>query len=67
MEMDRVLDKILIPPYLLGRIMGQKNFSFNRISVNYKTTVAELLHRQLICFLNAILVEEVVDYMALIH
>ncbi len=54
-------NKILIPPYLLGRIMIRTYFSFNRINVNYKTTVAELLHRQLICLLNAILIEEVME------
>ncbi|MDR1708061.1 MAG: hypothetical protein LBR46_08645 [Prevotella sp.] len=50
---------LIIPPYLLGRIMVRTDYSFAQISK--KGTFGKLLHRQLIAFLNAILVEEVME------
>lgn len=52
-------NKIEIPPYLLGRIMVRTYYSFLRI--DDKIPVAEQLHRQFICFFNAILVEEYME------
>lgn len=48
-----------MPPYILGRIMVRTVFSFTQI--NYQATVGDMLHRQIIVFLNAILVEEVME------
>ena len=52
---------ILLPPYLLGRIMVRTSYSFARIEPTSEWKIADLLHKQLIVFLNAILVEEVME------
>lgn len=50
---------IKIPPYLIGRIMVRTNFAFARISAT--TCISEQLHRYLVVFLNAVLVEELME------
>lgn len=49
----------LLPPYLLSRILVRTAYSFRNI--NSQLHVGNLLHRQLIVFLNAVLVEEVME------
>lgn len=51
----------VVPPYLLGRIMVRTTYSFMRIQLQSNQKVAELFHRLLIVFLNAILVEEAME------
>ena len=53
--------EILLPPYLLGRIMVRTSYSFTRIEPTPEWKIADLLHKQIIVFLNAILVEEVME------
>lgn len=53
--------EIHIPPYLIGRIMVRTMYSFSNVSITPTTTIAETLHRQIVCFLNAILVEEIME------
>ncbi len=54
-------NQTIIPPYLLGRIMVRTAYSFARINIRSNMNVSELLHRQLIIFLNAVLVEEIME------
>lgn len=51
----------VVPPYLLGRIMVRTTYSFMRIQPQSNQNVAELFHRLLIIFLNAVLVEEAME------
>lgn len=53
--------QMIIPPYLLGRIMVRTMYTFSNIDIKPNMRVGELLHRQIIVFLNAILVEEVME------
>lgn len=57
----------VIPPYLLGRIMVRTVFSFMRIQPQANQNVADLFHRFLVVFLNAILVEEAMERDATSH
>lgn len=56
-------EKNILPPYLLGRIMVRTAYSFMRIQPQSNQKVAELFHRLLVVFLNAVLVEEVLEEM----
>lgn len=49
-----------IPPYLIGRIMVRTLFSFGRIVQS--ENVEDILDSQIRCFLNAVLVEEMMEY-----
>lgn len=53
--------EVHIPPYLIGRIMVRTMYSFSNINITSTTSIAEVLHRHLVCFLNAILVEEIME------
>jgi len=57
----KAYEKILLPPYLFGRIMVRTSYSFTRIDPTHEWKIADMLHKQLIVFLNAILVEEVME------
>lgn len=57
----------VIPPYLLGRIMVRTVYSFMRIQPQPNQKVADLFHRFLVVFLNAILVEEAMERDATAH
>lgn len=59
--------KNVLPPYLLGRIMVRTAYSFMRIHPQSDQKVAELFHRLLLVFLNAVLVEEVMERDATTH
>lgn len=61
MSWDDVMGRSTIPPYLLGRIMVRTIYSFSQISTNQTLSVGDLMHRYLIVFMNAILVEEVME------
>ncbi|MCD8079454.1 MAG: hypothetical protein LUF04_03300, partial [Bacteroides sp.] len=58
MEWRERYQEMVLPPYLLGRIMIRTYYSFPRINEKEE---AQLLHRQLICFFNAVLVEEYME------
>lgn len=60
-------EKNILPPYLLGRIMVRTAYSFMRIQPQSNQKVAELFHRLLVVFLNAVLVEEVMERDATAH
>ena len=60
-------EKNILPPYLLGRIMVRTAYSFMRIQPQSNQKVAELFHRLLVVFLNAVLVEEVLERDATAH
>ena len=60
-------EKNILPPYLLGRIMVRTAYSFMRIQPQSNQKVAELFHRLLVVFLNAVLVEEVMERDATTH
>lgn len=57
----------VLPPYLLGRIMVRTVYSFMRIQLQPNQKVADLFHRFLVVFLNAILVEETMERDAAAH
>ena len=60
-------EKNILPPYLLGRIMVRTAYSFMRIQPQSNQKVAELFHRLLVVFLNAVLEEEVLERDATAH
>jgi len=51
----------IVPPYILGRIMVRTIYAFPDIELKSDMKVSDLLHRQIIAFLNAIFVEEVME------
>jgi len=55
------IKRIILPPYLLGRVMVRTKTSFSKINTKSNINVGNNLHRLLIIFLNAVLVEEVME------
>lgn len=53
--------KKVFTPYLIARIMIRTNYSFSNIKYSKYTSVAYLFHKYIVCFLNAVLVEEMLD------
>lgn len=51
----------IVPPYLLGRIMVRTTYTFPDIEMSSEMKVGDLLHRQIVAFLNSILVEEIME------
>lgn len=53
--------KTVFSPYLVARTMIRMNYSLSNIKHSKYISVAHLFHKYVICFLNAVLVEEMLE------
>lgn len=53
--------KTVFSPYLVARIMIRMNYSLSNIKHSKYTSVAYLFHKYVVCFFNAVLIEEMLE------